>query len=399
MSYLSLKKLEYIDHGSCAKEYQKRYNSDDAHLIDVDINDNPAFFVETREIRKAVLNIHKMDKRIIKICNDLPKQAITHFIVRSLIDEVQLTNKIEGIHSTKKEISDACEGKSDRYAGIVTKYAMLDTSIDIPLKTCEDVRKLYDDLVLREVVEKHENYRPDGTIFRKGMVHVQGNGMNPIHTGLYPETRIIKAMTNALQYLNDEEEELLYRIAVFHYLIGYIHPFYDGNGRLNRFISSYMLAKEFEPLYSYRLSYTILENQSSYNKAFNECNDAKNYGELTMFVDMFLGILTESMENLIVALSSRRSFYERYKNTISSLPYGNNPKYGSLYETLILNELFSSRGPSITELSEAIKLGDETTRKMINNLIGHSLITIDRSSRKFYYGIDLKMVDLLSSNE
>ncbi len=30
----------------------------------------------------------------------------------------------------------------------------------------------------------------------------------------------------------------LVSIAVFHYLFGYVHPFYDGNGRMARYLSS-----------------------------------------------------------------------------------------------------------------------------------------------------------------
>ncbi|MFR6714147.1 MAG: Fic family protein [Phascolarctobacterium succinatutens] len=36
-----------------------------------------------------------------------------------------------------------------------------------------------------------------------------------------------------------------------------MHPFYDGNGRTDRFITSYFLSKHFHPLASLRLSIFI----------------------------------------------------------------------------------------------------------------------------------------------
>lgn len=83
-------------------------------------------------------------------------------------------------------------------------------------------------------------------------------------------------MNKALAILNDKSIECVFRISIFHYLFGYIHPFYDGNGRTSRFISSYLLSKEFESIIGYRMSYSIKENINDYYKAFKVCNDPKN---------------------------------------------------------------------------------------------------------------------------
>ena len=72
--------------------------------------------------------------------------------------------------------------------------------------------------------------------------------------------KTIKAAVDSALAQTYENIEILIRISIFHYLIGYIHPFYNGNGRLSRFVSSYLLSRDLEPLLSYRLSYTIKEN-------------------------------------------------------------------------------------------------------------------------------------------
>lgn len=46
-----------------------------------------------------------------------------------------------------------------------------------------------------------------------------------IHQGLYPESRIIEALDQALRILHSEEYPLLIRLALFHYFFVYIHPF------------------------------------------------------------------------------------------------------------------------------------------------------------------------------
>ena len=105
---------------------------------------------------------------------------------------------------------------------------------------------------------------------------VESATQKEIHRGIYPESKIIECMEQALKVLNANEMDELFKVAVFHYLFGYIHPFYDGNGRTSRFISSYLLSKEFEPTIAYRLSYTIKENIKEYYQAFKICNDRHN---------------------------------------------------------------------------------------------------------------------------
>ena len=92
--------------------------------------------------------------------------------MKCLIDEIVLTNKIEGVNSTRKEITEVLEKlsekKSDRrFHGLVMKYSMLMDCASLKLDTCQDVRDIYNDLVLREVVEENPHDAPDGVIFRK----------------------------------------------------------------------------------------------------------------------------------------------------------------------------------------------------------------------------------------
>ena len=393
MKYITLKKYEYIHHGKSKDEYQHRYNSYDSTKIGVDIHSAPAFFVETKEIRKNAILIYKLDKTVSKLCNSFPVEAVVNYMLSCLIDEIQITNSIEGVHSTKKEILSAYKSKSDRFYGIVTKYRMLISSDELSLQTCQDIRSLYNELVLPEIVEESEDKAPDGLLFRKEHVFVQGNNIEPVHEGLFPEEKIIDSMTKALAFLNDEDEELLYRVAVFHYLLGYIHPFYDGNGRLNRFISSYMLAQSLEPIIGYSLSNIIKEEQSRYNKTFVECNDKDNRGELTVFVEMFMEILVESIQHLISSLESRSDSWKKYQKIIDKLPHANEKHFKKIYEELILTELFAPESIGINDLRKNSGLSEPTLRKALKTLNAAGLLKIDKSEKRYKYGIKLDLID------
>ena len=398
MEYTPLSKLAYSDRERYEQIYQERFNSPYAQHLDIRIGDWPAFFVTTPEVYSIMLSIQRTDKKIWNLYRDLPGIAIVQFTRRCLIDEITLTNGIEGVHSTRREIDGVLVelGKKDhrkRFAGLVQKYVMLQQDADFPLKSCQDIRAIYDDLALKEVVENDPQNMPDGEIFRKGPVDVTNPAQKVIHQGLYPEGKIIEAMSKALDYLGDDSAELLYRVCVFHYLLGYIHPFYDGNGRLNRFISSYMLGKELHPLLGYRLSYTIKDNINKYYGAYKICNQNKNRGDLTPFVLMFLEIIAESSLQLWKALNGRREKFAYYNEIIGRLPYGNEPACGDLYFLLIQAELFSEQGISMKELKEGQRLSDTTIRGQLQKIEKAGLLKSVRYGHTKYYGIDLDKAD------
>ena len=201
-------------------------------------------------------------------------------------------------------------------------------------------------------------------------------------------------MERALHFLNDDAIEPLFRTAIFHYLFGYIHPFYDGNGRTSRFISSYLLSKELNPLIGYRISYTIKDHINQYYNAFKICNDSRNKGDLTPFVEMFMEIVDISAKQLRVALEKRVYQFNYYLSSIEKLPgYNNNPKdMSNLYSLLIQAALFSEFGISRKELENEMRLSYNTLRSRLAFIPKELLIEI-RQERQIYYMLNLDEVN------
>ena len=161
----------------------------------------------------------------------------------------------------------------------------------INLESSIDIRRLYDEIMLEEIKMEDQNNIPDGEIFRKDIVNVITTSGKVIHQGIMPEGKIIQYIDKAINILNDDSIEPMIRIGIFHYLFSYIHPFYDGNGRINRYIASCMFSKHYSKIMSYRLSMTIKENLTSYYDAFKHTNDIRNRADITTFVYEFLNII------------------------------------------------------------------------------------------------------------
>ena len=67
--------------------------------------------------------------------------------------------------------------------------------------------------------------------------------------------------------MNDDSIPYLIKIAITHYYFEYIHAFYDGNGRMGRYIASSMLYN-LDPLIAMKLSSVIKNNYKRYLDSF-----------------------------------------------------------------------------------------------------------------------------------
>lgn len=387
MNYKLLSSLYYENKEKYDSLFFSRTNGENCIRLNFKIHENDAFYCITPHLHELYIKILELNLTVSQQIDVLPHVALNQFAKSSLLDEIILTNNMEGVHSTRREINGVLQSlengnKKKRFYGLVKKYDMMSKE-RISLATCEDVRKVYDELVLPEVRKDKPNNVPDGKIFRKDLTNVESQTGKVLHKGLFPEKKIISAMEDALNILNSPLPTIE-TIALFHYLIGYIHPFYDGNGRLSRFISSYLLSSNLKnPLIGYRLSYTIKENISAYYRAFQICNNKKNRGDLTPFVLMFTDIIYQSMDNLRHALQKRLDKLNYYTSKMEKLTCFADENSQNLAFILIQARLFSENGITKTELAENLDISMTTLNKrlkaihetgyIINKTIGHSL--------------------------
>lgn len=390
MKYKLLSSLFYSDKELYEKVYENRFNSESTYKFNFKIKNHQAFVLINKEILSQIDKVLTLDKELWAYTTFVPEIALKDYKRTCLIDEIKMTNAIEGVHSTRKEINDILNDKSNskkRLYGIVKKYQMLLEDEDINLKTCKDIRNLYDEITLFDIVNENKENEPDGEIFRNEIVYVFNDKQEIIHRGMNPESEIINAMSSCLSDLYNEDINFLIRIAVFHYAFGYIHPFYDGNGRTSRFISSYLISQKLNDLVSFRLSYTIRENIKKYQRSFIVANDEKNKGDITSFVITFLDFLIESLEDLNASLIERIERLEFYRKIINEVMDDN--KTGTIMFILVQSTLFGENRIDVETLSHFSAIGITKVRSILRELEKNDFIIKYKSSKKYEYAIDL----------
>ena len=347
------------------------------------------FYLPINNILLSEERIFSNSKKITDIFTQLPYIAQNKCINEVMINEIIKTNKIEGVVSTKKDISESMNTKKARFSGIVNKYKEITEGNLEKINSVEEIRKIYDD-IFKEYILKNPENELDGKLFRKNPVYIQ-DGIKKIHSGALSEDTIISQLKDLIQFMNFNNVNCLIKACITHYYFEYIHPFYDGNGRFGRFLFSIYLARKLDILTGLSLSYAIFLNKEKYLKLLLETSESKNCGELTFFIEGMLEIIIQGQENIIGMLEKKRLKLEYALNYIEELKLS--AEESDILFILTQNYIFSSSPLKDSELCSYINLSPYKLKGYIKKLSENSFVeTISKRPLIHTIGEKLKKV-------
>ncbi len=386
--YENLTKVYYKNHNNHKKIYEARFTSEATVKLPLQIKAwkgsvYQLFYLNTPKIMSLISNIYSKiienNTLYTSLCSEEANAFIKYYWNEMLIDEINATNNIEGIRSTRKDLEEAMQhvkvqSKKPRFHYVVKKYLNLQENSTMQLNDSKDLRVMYDEFILNEIAKES---KPDGKYFRKEAVSVldfRGN-TKEVHHGIQGETEIINHINQLLSYMNDvNESPLLIKIAVFQYYFGYVHPFYDGNGRVSRYLMSHYL-KNIDPLMSFKVSKIILDNINTYYKLFDETNQDLNRGDLTPFITEFLGFFLQGVEEQNVELSKYNMLFNNFKHFINNdESVMSLPKYALKVLFIIYQASIYGNQLSNADLQSNTKSGYRKVKIALDELVDKNLI-------------------------
>ncbi|MDW3913389.1 Fic family protein [Staphylococcus saprophyticus] len=380
MKYKSLKSIFHSSgEQNWENEYYLRINHFTTYLTDIVINPiqnevqqrhvkYPIFICSTKNIFIKSERILMNSNKINMLIKGQPKFATKAYLKNLLINELQSTNEKENVRSTKKELAailnDISPQKSNkRFKGLVSQYALLLSDKNIEINDAEDFREVYD-LLLSNDIEKKDI--PDGSIFRNQGVGVHDNSRGKwLHRNEYKEYEIVDFINKLLQFTNYYEAPLLVKTMASHYLFEYLHPFYDGNGRLGRYMVAKQLSDNLDEVTALTFSYTVNRNKNKYDKAFEVTSNFYNKGDLTFFIDTMLDFILEGQQNAIEHLEDNIDMIDRLNSSLKKLKL--NEEETMVLFVLLQDKVFGSEYSrlSLKRMVEGLPFG----RKKLDSII------------------------------
>ncbi|MCG3692173.1 Fic family protein [Aliarcobacter butzleri] len=326
--------------------------------------------------------------------------------IETLTDEAINTSLIEGeilkresVHSSfKKKLDKDFDAINDKYSTVATDN-LVEILIDSNLNKSDlNVDRLH---AWHNCLFEHAQYNKltkiDIAKFRShsDMEVISGAiGHEKVHYKAIPVERIDEDMKNFLKYCNENSENIYIKVALAHIWFVIIHPYDDGNGRIARAITDYILSQnnsntQFK-LYSISTAinkdrkgyYDILDRTTNLflNKEFN----------LTSWIVWHLNILNRAMEEAlknIEYLIQKTKFWDKHRSKALNerqikvlnkiLDVGNENFEGGLNTKKYISLTKVSKATAVRDITALVEFG------CIKQIVG-------TAGRNVRYEIDLK---------
>lgn len=344
----------------------------------------------TPEITKA---LHMFDRYLsgtIRIHNKTIKLDQS-YVINSLMEEVIASSILEGAATTRKAAKNMLrKGRKPTNEGeqmVINNYEAMQfilTKKDDPL-TPELILEIHQ-IVTHKSIEEEFVGR-----FRKGNEIVVAN---PITGTVYhtpPDyTEIEEHIKDLCTFANLEDDGAwkndgsfihpVIKGIILHYLIGYIHPFNDGNGRTARIIYYwYVLSRGYWLLEYIPISRTILKSKKKYTLAYlhSEYDDM----DVTYFINYNITRITEALKDLLSYLERKQSEQNATKAIIRNIKEINERQADILRETMERSDEYFT----IREITQMYTVVYQTARTDLLSLVNLGYLTKEKRGKEFVF--------------
>lgn len=171
----------------------------------------------------------------------------------------------------------------------------------------------------------------------------------------------------------------LVKAIILHFMIGYIHPFGDGNGRTARAIFYWYMLRSGYWLFEYvSISKLIQEKRSDYDAAFiyTETDEF----DLTYFIYHQVDVVMRAVNSLNSHIESKKSEFYQFMEWIEKSPLSKNFKRGQLE---LLKEAVKQPGRIFTakQVSAEFDINENTARSYLNGLVDNDLLVATKGKK------------------
>src|SRR5665811_186785 len=216
--------------------------------------------------------------------------------------------------------------------------------------------------------------------FRDGSVFVGHRTREKIvvkHNPPYhSEKEIENALSNTINWLksNDELHPLI-KAGIFHHEFAYIHPFFDGNGRLARILTTYyLLLKQYDVV-----KFFILDDFYDIDRQlYSDTLHTADKGDKTVWLEYFL-------EGIVYSLQAAMSRIEEYKKTNFDEITGEKRVLVTTREEDVLNIVIDKKAIRTTDVSLALSVTRQQAHALLATLVRKELLKKYGSTKSSYY--------------
>lgn len=236
---------------------------------------------------------------------------------KAIEDEIVATSAIESIDFSRDSVRKILKGyapkdeEENRILGLKNGFEFIskkDNKI-----TEENIHKLYM-MSIGDFLDD-ENKLKEGSFYRHDSVYVMSDKIE--HSGI-SSAKLPEYMGDFVSFANsDDKINELVKATMLHFYIAYIHPYFDGNGRMARLIHMwYLIQKGYETTLFIPFSNYIEKSRKKYYNAYTL---VKENSKLSGVLDItpFLLYFTENVYDKMVENEVKTNTLEEYNSALT----------------------------------------------------------------------------------
>ena len=305
-SFVNYKKLKY-KYGDDFEEFLK-------NLEELYYKELPIFDFDGKSIA-FIENHARVSQNTVKL---LLKQQKQLYGIRAAEEEIIATSAIESIDFNRESVRNILKGmapKDENETRIMGIKKGLEFIADIDNRINEEnIYKLYM-MTVGDFLQDCDCL-PEGSFYRNDAVYVVGDGIE--HIGLNPD-KVPEYMKALIDFANanDDINELI-KATIIHFYVAFIHPYFDGNGRMARLLHLwFLIQKGYRSALFIPFSSRIEKSRKAYYDAYTFIEENKKYSgkiDVTPFVLYFI----ENVYNKMGEGSTSIESYEIYESALKN---------------------------------------------------------------------------------
>lgn len=349
--------------------------------------------------------LHEVDQQAsgrVQIAEEVTNPATRdRYLVNSLIEEAITSSQLEGASTTNKVAKEMLresrrpKDKSERM--IFNNYQAMNfirEVVDQPLSKnlLLELHRIVTDRTLDDpgAVGRFRTSRESVAVYDERdntLLHDPPNADE-----LESRVKIICDFANA----SEKRGEFLHpviRSILLHFMVGYDHPFVDGNGRTARALFYWSMAKHGYWLMEYISISTILKmGPAKYARSFLLTESDSN--DTTYFLDFNLRVIIRAISNLQQYLVRKAKEIQKVEDLLGSSLFTKSLNYRQL--AIISYALRNPNGTySIESHRKSHNVSYPTARSDLLDLVGHELLTKRKYGNTFIFTPDEHIKDKL----
>lgn len=282
------------------------------HLKISDINGFVFKYNQTSAINRQ---LHEFDMNmggVLEGSSIIPHDDKKRYLISSIMEEAIASSQLEGAVTTREEAKEML--RTNRKPKNHSEKMILNNYL-----TMQRILKLKDqELSIDLILEIHSLISKDALDKEQYEGRLRDNNNVNVVDAITGEvfycppnyedlSKLVKAVCEFANTGNDKKFiHPIIKGIVLHFLIGYIHPFFDGNGRTARAIFYWFLISKGYWLIEYlSISRIILKSRTQYAKSYLHTEFDEN--DLTYFIDYNLKSMEQALNSLKVYIAKKIS--------------------------------------------------------------------------------------------